>query len=128
MPSLVAIVLAGVAQTASAAGTSIHQYRLNASTGLADDFGGPSLVPLVAVETESAGPLGVPGVAVLRPDAVPVAPGLASAPGQGYAFGFSRSLMIEGGLGGASRDGRNYAFMIELLLSDAVDRRKFFNF
>lgn len=142
MPLLVALVLAVMAQTASAAGTSIHQYRLNEFTGLADDFGDAPLVPIVAVDTDGAGPLGVPGAAGLGSDDVdPVALGLVAAPGcvpgspgtvtrlcQGYAFGFSQGLTFEGGLGPANRQGRNYAIVIAMLLSDGVGRRRFFDF
>jgi hypothetical protein len=129
-----------MAQTASAAGTSIHQYRLNELTGLADDFGDAPLVPIV--DADGAGPLGVPGVAGLgSDDVVPVALGLVAAPGcvpgspgtvtrlcQGYAFGFSQGLTFEGGLSAANRQGRNYAIVIAILLSDGVGRRKFFDF
>ena len=142
MPSLIALFLAGSAQTASAAGTSIHQYRLNEFTGLADDFGDAPLAPIVAVDTDGAGPLGVPGGAGPGSDDVaPVALGLVAAPGcvpgspgtvtrlcQSYAFGYSQGLTFEGSLTTANRHGRNYAIVIEMLLSDAVGRRRFFDF
>ena len=139
MPALVALVLAGSVQTASAAGTFIHQYRLNEFTGSTDDFGSPSLVPIVATDSDGAGPS---GVAALRSEgAVPAALVLAPAPRcaagtsgaitrlcQGYVFGFTQGLTLARGPGGANEDAENYLVIIEMLISDGRDRRRFLDF
>lgn len=141
VPAFVAVALAGSAQPASAAGTLIHQYRLNEFTGQTDDFGGPSLLPIVAADPDGAGALGVPGaVALGSADAVP-ALGLAATPGcvagapdtlprqcQGYAFGFSQGLTLERGPGTANEDAEHYLIVVEMLISHGGGRRRILDF
>lgn len=142
MPALVAVILAGSAQTASAAGTLIHQYRLNEWTGFTDDFGGPSLVPIVAADPDGGGPLGVTGVTGLGSDnAVPGPAGLAAAPGcaagtsgattrlcQGYAYGFGQGLTLSGGLGNANQFRGDYSIVLDMLVSNGAGTRKIIDF
>ena len=142
LSAFVAVIVAGSAQTASAAGTLIHQYRLNEWTGFTDDFGGPSVVPIVAADPDAGGPLGLTGVTGLGSNnAAPVPPGTAAAPGcaagtsgtitrlcQGYAFGFGQGLTLSGGLGNANQYAGDYSIVLDMLISNGAGLRKLIDF
>jgi hypothetical protein len=126
-------VLAGSAPAASAAPTSIHQHRLNAFTGLTDDFGAP-LVPIAAADSDHASPSSATPVGA--GDGTSAAVGLAAVPGceaattgaiarlcHSYAFGFCQGVAIERSPGTANEDVENYSIVTEMLISSGGQRK-----